>query len=237
MMKNNLLEQLSADYMRTALARGLSYRQVFDESYSQVVIRQPSEYQLMMCLMRTEDCLVHGGGVVELKASQNPLGECNRYHSPMLYAHISTKVSLRFNPSSLSEAVYAYDATGVLIGQIPILKDVAFNDRGGARQQRLAQEDVMGRIELMQRSVDITPVRDVAALLATVPAGNNPVPAAVGPTLARMMPKATNEPELEFEELPMASGCDSAVAAERRQKAAQAMAKLFGHDDEGEGDE
>ncbi|MGY4028105.1 transposase domain-containing protein [Aeromonas rivuli] len=221
-----------------AKARGLSYRQVFEESYSQVTIRKPSDYQLMMCLMRTEECPVHGGGVIELKASQNPLGECNRYHSPMLYAHIGTKVSLRFNPSNLSEAVYAYDATGVLIGQIPILKDVAFNDRGGARQQRLAQEDVMGRIELMQRTTDITPIKDVAALLTTVPAGNNPVPAAVGPTLARMMPKATNEPEHEpeYEELPMASGCDSAAAAERRQKAAQAMAKLFGHD-EGEDDE
>lgn len=221
-----------------AKARGLSYREVFEESYAQAVIRKPNEHQLMMCLMRTENCMVHQGGVIELKASQNPLGKCNRYHSPMLYAHIGTKVSLRYNPSSLDEAVYAYDATGSLIGQIPLLKDVAFNDQRAARQQREAQDDLMARTRMMQRSIDITPVQEVAALLATVPAGNNPVPAAVGPTLAKMMPKATNKPEHEpeYEELPMASGCDSAAAAERRQKASQAMARLFGHD-EGEDDE
>lgn len=196
-----------------AKARGLSYRQVFEESYRQVTVRKATEQQLLLCLMRTEKCRVHEGGLIEMEAGQTLLGERNRYHSALLYPYIGTQVSLRFDPFNLHSGVYAYDEKGSLIGLIPILEDVGYNDQRGARLQRLAQEEVMERVELMQQTAQMMTPAEVADLLSEAAAKRreHEVDSAahtLAPGLAQMMPDLPRLPEqMEFKR---AVGCDTA---------------------------
>lgn len=193
-----------------ARARGLSYQQVFEESYRQITVRKATEQQLLLCLMRTERCKVNQGGLIELKAGQTPLGERNRYHSALLYPHIGTEVSLRFDPFNLHSGVYAYDQKGALIGLIPISEDVGYNDQRGARLQRLAQDEVMGRVELMQNTAQMMTPADVAEVLAEAAQKRqeeSSAVAGVGPALVEMMPELPREPEQMM--FKRAAGCDT----------------------------
>lgn len=215
-----------------AKARGLSYRQVFEESYSQVMVRKATEQQLLLCLMRTEQCRVHEGGLIEMKAGQTPLGEQNRYHSALLYPYIGTQVSLRFDPFNLHSGVYAYDEKGSLIGLIPILEDVGYNDQRGARLQRLAQEEVMGRVELMQQTAQMMTPSEVAAVLeeAAAKRREREVDSAahtLAPGLAQMMPELPRLPEqMEFKR---AVGCDTAPVSPAEQiDFTDTLIELFG---------
>lgn len=213
-----LAEEIEAWNSRTgrrsemARARGLSYRQVFEESYSQVSVRKATEQQLLLCLMRTEQCRVNEGGLIELKAGQTPLGERNRYHSALLYPYIGTQVSLRFDPFNLHSGVYAYDEKGSLIGLIPILEDVGYNDQRGARLQRLAQEEVMGRVELMQNTAQMLTPAEVAdqlreAALKRQESVDDSVSQGLAPGLVQMMPELPRLPEqMAFKR---AAGCDT----------------------------
>lgn len=214
-----LAEEIEAWNARTgrrsemaAKAGGASYRQVFEGSYRQITVRKATEQQLLLCLMRTEQCRVHEGGLIEMKAGQTPLGERNRYHSTLLYPYIGTKVSLRFDPFNLHSGVYAYDEKGSLIGLIPILEDVGYNDQRGARLQRLAQDETIARVELMQRTAQMMTPTDVADLLSDAAAKRiereaDSAAHALAPGLAQMMPELPRLPEqMEFKR---AVGCDS----------------------------
>ncbi|HDX8593052.1 TPA: Mu transposase C-terminal domain-containing protein [Aeromonas dhakensis] len=236
-----LAEEIEAWNSRTgrrsemARARGLSYRQVFEESYSQVSVRKATEQQLLLCLMRTEQCRVNEGGLIELKAGQTPLGERNRYHSALLYPYIGTQVSLRFDPFNLHSGVYAYDEKGALIGLIPILEDVGYNDQRGARLQRLAQEEVMGRVELMQNTAQMMTPAEVAdqlreAALKRQESVDDSVSQGLAPGLVQMMPELPRLPEqMAFKR---AVGCDSTPEPETDiLDYADTLIELFGKKD------
>lgn len=216
-----------------AKAGGASYRQVFEASYQQITVRRATEQQLLLCLMRTEQCRVHEGGLIEMKAGQTPLGEKNRYHSALLYPYIGTKVSLRFDPFNLHSGVYAYDEKGSLIGLIPILEDVGYNDQRGARLQRLAQDETMERVELMRRTAQMMTPTDVADLLSDAAAKRIEREAdcaahALAPGLAQMMPELPRLPEqMEFKR---AAGCDTAPAP-LPEGFTSTLIELFGNED------
>ncbi|WP_210498060.1 transposase domain-containing protein, partial [Vibrio crassostreae] len=104
----------SLEGRRSEMARGIhSYKQVFEQSYTQIQVRKPTATQLRLCLHRTRKSVkVHGGGLVELNAGRYSKHLSNRYRSPLLFEYIGQSVHLRFNPYDLTGCVYAYSERG-----------------------------------------------------------------------------------------------------------------------------
>lgn len=147
-----------------ARSRGLSYAQVFEESYEQSVITKPTTAQLALCLLRTRKAVkVHQGGLVELNAGQYSKHHTNRYHSPLLYEYVGSKVMLRFDPYDLSKYVLAYTEDERLIGKIPLYGDAGFNDMSAARRKRIHEQDELARAEMTGSLLISKDIDDLAA--------------------------------------------------------------------------
>ncbi|CDT71849.1 transposase domain-containing protein [Vibrio sp. 10N.222.49.A3] len=185
----------SLEGRRSEMARGIhSYKQVFEQSYTQIQVRKPTATQLRLCLHRTRKSVkVHGGGLVELNAGRYSKHLSNRYRSPLLFEYIGQSVHLRFNPYDLTGCVYAYSERGEFIGEVPLFADAAYDDLGAARRQSLHQsEDINRAAWLKEQMVGLTN-DDLAQLTRS-----NEKPEPLGgmvPSLTEMTPELARAPE------------------------------------------
>ncbi|CAK1713780.1 transposase [Vibrio crassostreae] len=185
----------SLEGRRSEMARGIhSYKQVFEQSYTQIQVRKPTATQLRLCLHRTRKSVkVHAGGLVELNAGRYSKHLSNRYRSPLLFEYIGQSVHLRFNPYDLTGCVYAYSERGEFIGEVPLFADAAYDDLGAARRQSLHQnEDINRAAWLKEQMVGLTN-DDLAQLTRS-----NEKPEPLGgmvPSITEMTPELARTPE------------------------------------------
>lgn len=112
---------------RTRVCAGQkSFDQVFNDSYSEALIRKCAPDQLRMCLMAAENVRTdRRSGSIRLMN--------NRYWSECLHQHIGQAVTVRFDPDNLHEDVHVYRLDGSYIGSAECIEATGFGDSAAAR--------------------------------------------------------------------------------------------------------
>lgn len=114
---------------RTRVCAGKkSFDQVFNESYSEALIRKCGPDQLRMCLMAAENVRTdRRSGAIKLLD--------NRYWDECLHNHIGSAVTVRFDPDNLHEEVHVYRLDGSFIGSAECIEAAGFGSSAAARDQ------------------------------------------------------------------------------------------------------
>lgn len=114
---------------RTRVCAGKkSFDQVFNESYSEALIRKCGPDQLRMCLMAAENVRTdRRSGAIRLLD--------NRYWDECLHDHIGQAVTVRFDPDNLHEEVHVYRLDGSFIGSAECIEAAGFGNSADARTQ------------------------------------------------------------------------------------------------------
>jgi hypothetical protein len=123
---------------RSAIAKGRSYWQVFEESYNTKAIRKPTESQRRLWLLATEPVKANRvDGSITLDAGRI-VGEAlaNRYWAPELNEHRGQQVVARFDPARLHEGVHVYTLDGRYLCYAECHAAEGFNDRDAAREHQ-----------------------------------------------------------------------------------------------------
>lgn len=122
---------------RSKVCAGRSFDEVFHESYAQAdaagQIRHANEIQKMFCLMTAEQVMASRteGGTITLMD--------NRYWSEELCDYRGQKLTVRFDPDNLYEAVWVSTRTGEHICHAPCVMAAGFKDTQAAREHNRAR--------------------------------------------------------------------------------------------------
>jgi hypothetical protein len=120
---------------RSGIAKGRSFDRVFEESYVRLIPRRPTEAQMRLWLLATEEIAVGRDGTIKLDSGRM-VGErlANRYWSADLVDLAGRKVVARFDPQELHKGVHVYTADGRYICFAECVDPAAFNDAAAARE-------------------------------------------------------------------------------------------------------
>lgn len=155
-----------------AKARGLSFEQVFAESYKVAQIGKASPEQMRMALLTAEDrmCDRHSG---ELTL------EGNRYHADELYAWRGKRVLVRFDPDDLHSEVHVYSRDEQFICTAPVIEAVGFRDKAAARAMSAKRREVRQAIKAKIEAENLLDAAELAALADGPTAPSAPIAATV----------------------------------------------------------
>lgn len=162
------------DGRRTPLAKGRSFLAVLEESLgaSGTLVRRATAAQRRMLLLAAE-------GVTARK----PAGELhvlgNRYWSEDLLDHMGERLTVRFDPQDLGQAIAVYTADNRFLCEADPLGDVAFVDEAAARTHARARKDYLRAVRDQLDAEQRLTIDDVAALAAKADAQQTPRPKAV----------------------------------------------------------
>jgi len=156
-----IAEHNSRKERRTETARGRSFDEVFNESYSTSAIRKATAEQSRLWLLAGEGLTVGKNGHVQLQG--------NAYWSEELAGYAGHKVVIRFDPEDLTKAVYVYSLSGEFIGEAASTR-ISFMDAQSAKdhirannrrvkavKEQIKAEQTMTLIEAAQMLPRITP--------------------------------------------------------------------------------
>ncbi|MDM9647718.1 transposase domain-containing protein [Rhizobium sp. S163] len=122
---------------RTALnCAGRSFDQTFAESIAlpSTIVRWPTASQKALWLLASELIRTKkGSGEIHYQG--------NRYWSRELNQFAGKKVTIRFDPDNLHQAVKVYDLENALICEAECIADAGFNDQEAARQHARKRRD------------------------------------------------------------------------------------------------
>lgn len=115
---------------------GRSFDETFAASIETAIIRQPTAAQKSLWLLASEILRAQkGNGEIRFQG--------NRYWNRALTQHAGKKVTIRFDPDNLHEAVKVYDLNNVLICDAECVEDTGFLDQDAARNHARARRDYM----------------------------------------------------------------------------------------------
>lgn len=150
------------------VALGRSFDEVFAESYAAAPIRQASAHQRRLWLLAAEQITVS-----RTDGSISLLG--NRYFDPFLHEHRGERVTIRFDPELLHQAIHVYRADGDYLGAAEVIEAAGFLDAGAARRHAQARKAYMRGIKMQLEAERSLSIQDVAAMLPQAP-GEGPKP-------------------------------------------------------------
>lgn len=149
---------------RTKVCKGRSFDQVFNESYSQSVVRRVSEEQLRLLLLAAEAVTASAiDGSVRLAG--------NRYWTEELSEHAGRKVVLRIDPWHLQGEAHVYALDGTFIASAPCTAAVGFADVNAAREHTRGRKQYRKAAKAM---LDAERLMDAAQVAAQLPPTSAP---------------------------------------------------------------
>lgn len=171
---------------RSAVARGRSYWEVFEESFKASAIRRATEAQRRLWLLATEPVRANSrDGSITLDAGR-VVGErqANRYWCPELTEYAGQSVVARFDPARLHEGVHVYTLDGRYIGYAHCHAPAGFNDAAAAREHTRARKAFLRAQKVLLDAEVRMDVLEAAKLLSGTP-GASVAPVVIRPGVVR----------------------------------------------------
>ncbi len=167
------------DGRRTETARGRSFDTAFAESYARSTVRKATPEQVRIALTAADRVTVNRQtGHIELFG--------NRYWSESLGALAGQRVTVRFDPAALHEAIHVYDSAERFVATVPAIATSGFLDVAAAKARARLESD---HKKAVRRAADAANLLSAAELAAMLPAYEDedlaPEPAAIRPVRAR----------------------------------------------------
>lgn len=152
---------------RTQVCGGtLSFDQAFAESYATAPIRRASEAQLRMAMLAAERVTARRpNGSIHL--------EGNRYWDEFLTQHIGAKLTVRFDPEALHDAVHVYRTDGVYLGAAQCWEAVGFDSADAARDHGRKRREWLKN---NRRNAELEQEMSIDEWAAMMPAAESPEP-------------------------------------------------------------
>lgn len=151
------------------MARGIhSFDEVFDRSYAAAPIGKANEEQLRLALLTADDRgTQRDSGMIELAG--------NRYWAPELAQIAGSRVTVRFDPDDLTQAIHVYSRDGRFIVTAPVLSQSGFLDMASAKS-RARQEGELRKTA--KRLAELEGLLSADQLVALLPdyADESPIP-------------------------------------------------------------
>lgn len=152
---------------RTEVAAGRSFDEAFAASYAASPIRKATAEQLRMAMLAAERVTARAPD-----GSLHLLG--NRYWAEWLPHHLGARLTIRFDPDDLFDAVAVYGEDGRYLGEAECWAAVGFDSKEAAREHGRRRRAYLRHVrEAAALEVTMSPA-DVAALQARAA---DPVPA------------------------------------------------------------
>lgn len=163
---------------RTEMARGGSFDQAFEASYSRSAIRRAGPEQLRLALLAADQLTAdRKSGEISLYG--------NRYWSDALYAVAGQRVTVRFDPDDLQSEVHVYTLDGAYLASAPVIAATGFLDAGAAKVRARQEADVRKKAKALEQAENLLSAAQLAALLPDAEEDETPPqPAALRPVRA-----------------------------------------------------
>lgn len=146
---------------RSPACRGRSLEETFRESYAQSTPTKATPEQRRMLLLAAE-------AVTASRADGSLALSGNRYWSEFLNEHRGEKLTIRFDPQHLKQALHVYRFDGAYLGAAACIEDVGFADAEAAQTSaRETARLARARREYDKALVRMTPQQVAAALPKT----------------------------------------------------------------------
>jgi hypothetical protein len=139
-------------------------------------VGRASEAHLRMALLGSERLFAHRDtGEVKFAG--------NRYWAADLSPYRGQWLTVRYDPENLHGSVFAYDESGKLIGEIPVLEAVGFHDMAGAKKQAALVSGVTKKSRELAKAEQLLEADAMARALADLgtPEAVEPEPSVIRP--------------------------------------------------------
>jgi len=157
---------------RTEMARdaGLSFDQVFEQSYAISPIRKATEEQRRLALLTADDRPTdRKTGAINLFG--------NRYWAEPLGQVAGDRVTVRFDPDDLLAPLHVYHRDGQYLCSAPVLEATGFLDVSAAKQRARLEKDHRRKAKELEQALDLLEADRIDALLSP-PAATETLPPA-----------------------------------------------------------
>jgi transposase InsO family protein len=140
---------------RTEAGRGGSFDQAFERSIAAgAPVGRATDAQMRLALLAADRVFAdRKTGAVNLAG--------NRYWADGMLDHAGTHLTIRFDPDDLHRSVFAYDAAGALIAELPIWEATGFDDIAGAKAWAKQTADHRRKV---RAAVDAEALLEVSAI-------------------------------------------------------------------------
>lgn len=143
---------------RTETANGQSFDQVFAASYAQAPIGKATPEVMRLALLAAEQINV-----------DRKTGELrfmgNRYWSPAMSNLHGRKVTVRFDPDDLHQALHVYDTAGAYLTSAELLEDAGFLDVASAKKRARQESDWRKAVRTAAEMEDLLTAEQMAAMI------------------------------------------------------------------------
>lgn len=185
---------------RTEVARGRSFDEVFGESYAISPVRKASAEQLRLAMLASERITARAPS-----GSLHVLG--NRYWSEWLSSHVGERLTVRFDPDDLAEAISVYDASGTYLGDADCWEAVGFHSVDAAREHSRKRRAYVRHI---REAAKIERSMSIDELIALQPAASAPAPKPEAKVVRMMPTRGATALKPDEDAQPMAGGMTQA---------------------------
>jgi len=159
---------------RAAVCAGRSFREAYEASYAQSLIRRATTEQAALWLLaaenvsiRSETGMIHHFG--------------NRFFADQLLEHRGRKVTVRFDPDNLTAPLRVYRLDGVFVCEAECVEAVGFNDIEAARTHARDRREWLRGTKMALAAERRLSIGDVAAMLPRIEEPEPPEPKLVRP--------------------------------------------------------
>jgi putative transposase len=143
---------------RTETARGRSFDEVFEASYTSSPIGKATPEQLRLALLTADEVATdRRSGAITLFG--------NRYWSAEMAAIAGKKVTVRFDPDDLTLAVHVYDKEGRFLASVPVLEQTGFLDVGAAKHRARQERELQRSVRRTGELEELINAGDLAAMM------------------------------------------------------------------------
>jgi putative transposase len=174
---------------RTETARGRSFDDVFEASYTRFPIGKATSEQLRLALLAADEVRAdrQSGAIVVFG---------NRYWSPEMSALAGSRVTVRFDPDDLTLPVHVYDTNGRFMATVPVLEQTGFLDAAAAQARARQERDLRKSIRRVEELEELISAGDLAAMIPDHDDETDaPLPAVIRPVRHRGMVAAALKAE------------------------------------------
>jgi putative transposase len=174
---------------RTETARGRSFDDVFEASYTRFPIGKATSEQLRLALLAADEVRAdrQSGAIVVFG---------NRYWSPEMSALAGSRVTVRFDPDDLTLPVHVYDTNGRFMATVPVLEQTGFLDAGAAQARARQERELRKSIAPVEELEELISAGDLAAMIPDHDDETDaPLPAVIRPVRHRGMVAAALKAE------------------------------------------
>jgi len=162
----------------TGLGR-FSFDDVFERSYATAPIGKATPEQLRLALLAADEV------TCDRQTGEVRLFD-NRYWSEELIRLAGTKVTVRFDPDDLSQAIHVYDKQGRFLASAPVLMQSGFLDAESAKRRARQEADLRKSVRRSQELEQLLSAEELARMMPALPdEGPAPAPSVIRPVRHR----------------------------------------------------